>query len=141
MLLYGNFTRFFQAAGFYRNRRFSIFLCFYNTFSIYGCNLFIRRFICKFCHILWRCLCFDAPFFAFFQGFLFRYTRNFFYPDLASPVTRIVLDSSKTPHFAVILAVPALTPVTTPFSSTAATFGLEELHSTVSSKESLCVRD
>ena len=45
MLLYGNFTRFFQAAGFYRNRRFSLFLCFYDTFLIDSCNLFIGRFI------------------------------------------------------------------------------------------------
>lgn len=85
MLLYGNFTRFFQTAGFYCNRRFSLFLCFYNTFSIYRCNLFIRGFICKFCHILWRCLCFDAPFFAFFQGFPFRYTRNLFYLNFGIP--------------------------------------------------------
>ena len=62
-------------------------------------------------------------FLPFFRVFFFGTPVIFFTWTLASPVTWMVLDSSKTPHFAVILAVPAFVQaLITPFLSTEAIF-------------------
>ena len=141
MLLYGNFTRFFQAAGFYRNRRFSLFLRFYNTFSITDATFLSEDLYVSFATFFGVAFALMLHFLPFFRVFFFGTPVIFFTRTLALPGHLDCSGLFENTAFCCNFGCSCTHTGNYTFSSTAATFGLEELHSTVSSKESLCVRD